>query len=146
MADLEEQNRSAKELANNLEEIGKLGAASASNFRDISIELGKSVTNAKNFGGAFRLAKTTSTSLAKDAENLAKASKTDLSNRQNANNLAKQAEVNSKNLLSIQRQRQVAQDLLANATEEEKAELNELLVNLFRAEEEARGIAEGFEK
>jgi len=146
MADLEEQNRSAKELANNLEEIGKLGAASASNFRDISIELGKSVTNAKNFGGAFRLAKTTSTSLAKDAENLAKASKTDLSNRQNANNLAKQAETNSKNLLSIQRQRQVAQDLLANATEEEKAELNELLVNLFRAEEEARGIAEGFEK
>ena len=146
MADLEEQNRSARELANNLEEIGKLGAASASNFRDISIELGKSVTNAKNFGGAFRLAKTTSTSLAKDAENLAKASKTDLSNRQNANNLAKQAETNSKNLLSIQRQRQVAQDLLANATEEEKAELNELLVNLFRAEEEARGIAEGFEK
>ena len=144
MADLEEQNRSARELANNLEEIGKLGAASASNFRDISIELGKSVTNAKNFGGAFRLAKTTSTSLAKDAENLAKASKTDLSNRQNANNLAKQAETNSKNLLSIQRQRQVAQDLLANATEEEKGELNELLVSLFRAEDEARGIAEGF--
>ncbi len=146
MADLEEQNRSARELANNLEEIGKLGAASASNFRDISIELGKSVTNVKNFGGAFRLAKTTSTSLAKDAENLAKASKTDLSNRQNANNIAKQAEVNSKNLLSIQRQRQVAQDLLANATEEEKAELNELLVNLFRAEDETRGIAEGFKK
>ena len=146
MADLEEQNRSARELANNLEEIGKLGAASASNFRDISIELGKSVTNVKNFGGAFRLAKTTSTSLAKDAENLAKASKTDLSNRQNANNIAKQAEVNSKNLLSIQRQRQVAQDLLTNATEEEKAELNELLVNLFRAEEEARGIAEGFKE
>ena len=144
MADLEEQNRSARELANNLEEIGKLGAASASNFRDISIELGKSVTNVKNFGGAFRLAKTTSTSLAKDAENLAKASKTDLSNRQNANNIAKQAEVNSKNLLSIQRQRQVAQDLLANATEEEKGELNELLVSLFRAEDEARGIAEGF--
>lgn len=144
MADFEEQNQGASELLSKLEEIGKLGAESAVNFRSMSRELGKSAASAENFQTNFKLAQATTTSLAKGAAALAKVNAKDLTNKKKAADFAKQAEANSKTLLSLQRQRGNAQDLLLHATGEERVELLELLNTLYKAEDEARGLEEAF--
>ena len=145
MADLEEQNKNAKELAESLKEIGKSGAEAASIFNDIGGELGKMASSSKDFSGNLKLAKGTQTSLARDAKVLAGVTKADLKDKKIANDLSNKAQSLAKNITSINNQRALIADLLVNATKAEAAELIKFDSLLLRSVESSEGIVKGFD-
>ena len=145
MADLEEQKKNAKSLAETLKDIGETGAEAASIFNDIGKDLGKMAANSKEFSGILKLAKNSQTNLAKDAKVLAEITKEDLKDKNKANDLSKKALTLAKNITSINNQRAVIAELLVNATEEEGEELRRLDSALLRSKESTEGIVKGFE-
>lgn len=145
MADLEEQNKNAKEIAESLKEIGKSGAEAASIFNDIGGELGKMASSSKDFSGNLKLAKGTQTSLARDAKVLAGVTKADLKDKKIANDLSNKAQSLAKNITSINNQRALIADLLVNATKAEAAELIKFDSLLLRSVESSEGIVKGFD-
>jgi len=122
MADLEEQKKNAKSLAETLKDIGETGAEAASIFNDIGANLGKMAANSKEFSGMLKLSKTSQTNLARDAKVLAGITKEDLKDKKIANDLSKKAQTLAKDITSVNNQRAIIADLLNNATQEEREE------------------------
>ena len=145
MADLEEQKKNAKSLAETLKDIGETGAEAASIFNDIGANLGKMATNSKEFSGILKLAKNSQTNLAKDAKVLAGITKEDLKDKKIANDLSKKAQTLAKDITSVNNQRAILADLLNNATQEEREELIKIDSLLSRSLESTEGVVKGFE-
>ena len=145
MADLEEQKKNAKSLAETLKDIGETGAEAASIFNDIGANLGKMAANSKEFSGMLKLSKTSQTNLARDAKVLAGITKEDLKDKKIANDLSKKAQTLAKDITSVNNQRAILADLLNNATQEEREELIKIDSLLARSLESTEGVVKGFE-